>query len=159
MNNYEILSIAISIFSTLIAVLSIIIAFLANSKSHNLSMGQTEIQINQLITSTKQKVMDLSNQMAKLVSKEIKTKEENDELDIYKNSFNAAVENNLTAYNDACAKYLDKGKVDRERFKKLYQVEIRQLVEKKELKKYFDSVTSQYKCILKVYDKWENSEK
>ena len=64
----------------------------------------------------------------------------------------------INAYEEACAKYLDK-KVDRKRFQKMYRVEVPQLVEKPELKDYFDAITSRYKAILKVYEMWENAEK
>jgi hypothetical protein len=93
-----------------------------------------------------------------LVSKDRRTSEEEKQLEIYQRSFNAAVEGNINAYEEACAKYLD-GKVDRKRFGKNYRVALRQLIETPELKGYFDAVTSRYKAILKVYDSWENLEK
>lgn len=97
-------------------------------------------------------------QMAALISKDRRTSEEERQLEIYQRNFKAAVESNINAYEEACAKYLD-GKVDRRRFEKNYRVPLRQLVETAELKEYFDAVTSRYKAILKVYDQWENLEK
>jgi len=61
-------------------------------------------------------------------------------------------------YEDGCAKYLDE-KIDKDRFKKTYQVEIRNLLEANDLKAYFDPHSSRYKAIIKVYSAWENLEK
>ena len=78
--------------------------------------------------------------------------------DIVRQAFESARELNLNAYEEACAKYLD-GKVDKKRFKKNYHVEIRNLVENDNNKDKFDGVTSKYKCILEVYEEWNNLEK
>ena len=72
-----------------------------------------------------------------------------------KQALKTAQEQNLNAYEEACAKYLD-GKVDKERFKKNYSVEIRQLVEKYS-EKY--GATTPYKATIKVYNEWNNLEK
>lgn len=73
--------------------------------------------------------------------------------------FYSALEDLLNHYERACMLYID-GKIDKERFKKEYSTEIRNLVEKGEYKeRYFPPHTSKYKAILKVYDSWENLEK
>jgi hypothetical protein len=95
--------------------------------------------------------------LAPLLCKKDKTIEEQEQLKIYERMFNEAVESNLNAYESACSKYID-GKTDKERFIKLYKVEIRQLVEEPELKQYFDALTTRYKAITTVYNEWENLE-
>jgi hypothetical protein len=151
MTMYEIISI-------LIALGALIISLASYFKATSLSSASIELSINERITSTKERVSDISVQMSTLLSKDTLTSEEEKQIEIYKHSFDSAVENNLNAYEEACAKYLD-NKVDRKRFEKNYRIEIRQLVEKQELRKYFDGVTSRYKAILKVYGLWENLEK
>jgi ribosomal protein L17 len=121
-------------------------------------MANVELYINERITNTKDKVNEISMTMSPLLSRTNRSPEENNLLGAYKTVFESALENNINAYEEACAKYLD-GKVDKKRFKKTYCTEIRQLVESKDLKKYFDSITTRYKAVVKVYDEWENLEK
>jgi len=64
----------------------------------------------------------------------------------------------VNAYDHACSKYID-GKVDKARFKKNYQIEIRQLVQNEDLKHRFDPITSSHRPILNVYEEWENPER
>ncbi len=79
-------------------------------------------------------------------------------LEMYNVNFVAAIQAMLNMYDDACTKYLD-GKIDKERFKRNFFIEIRNLIERSTLKEHFDPTTSRYKAILKVYDEWENLEK
>lgn len=73
--------------------------------------------------------------------------------------FYSALEDLLNHYERACMLYID-NKIDKDRFKIEYFIEIRNVVEKGEYKeKYFPAHTSRYKAILKVYDEWENLEK
>lgn len=66
-----------------------------------------------------------------------------------------AKEGLLNAYENGCFKYID-NKIDKERFKKIYLIEIRNIVEDKSFKDKFDSNTSRYKAILKVYKEWND---
>ena len=111
-----------------------------------ISQGQIELEIHQMISRTKRDVLDIA------------LKIQGNQMGIVQQAFETAREMNLNAYDEACSKYLD-GKVDKERFKKNYHVEIRQLVENPNNKDKFDAVTSKYKCILAVYDEWNNLEK
>lgn len=79
---------------------------------------------------------------------------QNEMKEILSQALESAIEQNFNAYEEACAKYLDK-KVDKERFKKNYIVEIRQLVERNP-NKY--NTTSPYKATLRVYNEWNNLE-
>lgn len=152
MTNYEFLSIVIAAFALLISLSSI---YFGNRNAS----ASIELVINERITSTKEKVSDISILMTPLFAdKDNLTSKESKMLESYVKHFDAAIENNLNAYEEACAKFIDK-KVDKNRFKKIYISEIRQLVEKPELKKYFDGVSSKYKAILKVYNQWNNFER
>ncbi|GHX96278.1 hypothetical protein VCSRO67_3461 [Vibrio cholerae] len=127
----------------------------------DLQHGMVELEMRQAIENAKSKVNDISVIMAPLVAREDSEQglsiEDNKTLEIYRKNFNAAVQTLMNTYDDACSKYID-SKVDKVRFKKNYRYEIRNLLENKELKEYFDPLTSRYKPILNVYAEWENIE-
>lgn len=145
---YEIIAV---IFSLIGIVLSIISLIRANS-AHKIAQGQIELNIHQLINQTKKDVMDVSLIIAEKCYDDEEVKK------TLQQALNTANEQNLNAYEEACAKYLD-NKVDKERFKKNYYIEIRQLVENNINKDKFDAITSTYKAILEVYQEWYNLEK
>ncbi|MDP4273086.1 MAG: hypothetical protein Q8907_02290 [Bacteroidota bacterium] len=151
MSPYEIISVAFAFFALLISIYTII------DVRKNAS-AMVELAINERITNTKEKVSDVANIMTPIVAKQNRTDDENRMIELYEKQLDLAIENNLNAYEEASAKYIDK-KVDKTRFMKLYKTEIRQLVEDENLKKYFDGVSSQYKAILKLYREWEDLEK
>ena len=158
MTPFEVVSLILAFAAIIVSIIAYRKADTATTKANNIALGNFELYIGERITSTKEKVSDVSLQMATLISKQKRTADDEKVLAIFEKVFKAAVENNINAYEDACAKYLDK-KVDQIRFEKLYKAEIRQLVESDDLSEYFDGVTSKYKAILKVYDQWENLEK
>ncbi|WP_102313314.1 hypothetical protein BCV29_17990 [Vibrio cyclitrophicus] len=127
----------------------------------DLQHGMVELEMRQAIENAKSKVNDISIVMAPLVAREESEQglsvEDAKTLEIYRKNFNAAVQTLMNTYDDACSKYID-SKVDKVRFKKNYRYEIRNLLENKELKEYFDPLTSRYKPILNVYTEWENME-
>lgn len=125
---------------------------LANNANAS-AAASVEISIQSSINSTKEKIMDCTADMEGLVAKKNLNAEETRLLDMKQKRFNVAVENNLNSYESACAKYID-DKIDKVRFKKEYAAEIKNIVEDKNYKKYFDAVTSKYKAILKVYKEW-----
>lgn len=149
MTPYEIVAIIISGIGLLISIISIVRA----NNAHKIAQGQIELNIHQLLNQTKKDVMDVTLVIAEKCS-------DNDESmkAVLTQALNTANERNLNAYDEACAKYLD-NKVDKERFKKNYHIEIRQLVEDENNKSKFDANTSPYKGILKVYKEWNDLEK
>lgn len=147
----------IEIISIILSVVAIFISIVSLVWTNKSSSAQTELLINERITSTKEKVSDRASEMIPLQSKQTKTPDEENELKYRLQLFETARENHLNAYEEACAKYIDK-KVDKSRFKKMYKNEIKQLMEDINHKKFFDAITSKYKAILKVYNEWENLE-
>ena len=149
MTPYEIVAIIISGIGLLISIISIVRA----NNAHKIAQGQIELNIHQLLNQTKKDVMDVTLVIAEKCS-------DNDESmkAVLTQALNTANERNLNAYDEACAKYLD-NKVDKERFKKNYHIEIRQLVEDENNISKFDANTSPYKGILKVYKEWNDLEK
>lgn len=78
-------------------------------------------------------------------------KELNDEL--IKMVYESTKEEFLNAYDEACQKYLD-GKVDKERFKKSYFIEIQSIVKSVDFKQKYDTQSTPYKATVKVYNEW-----
>lgn len=154
-------SLLVSISAALFAKSSSKSANKISKENLDLQHGMVELEMRQAIENAKSKVNDISVVMAPLVAKEESSQALNDEdsktLEIYRKNFNASVQTLMNTYDDACSKYID-GKVDKIRFKKNYRYEIRNLLENKELKEYFDPLTSRYKPILNVYTEWENME-
>jgi hypothetical protein len=158
----------IAFFSLIVAIAAALFSWLASSKANQLSRENTNIQhglieleVRQSVEGAKSKINDISIIMAPLKAKSIKntiSEEEKETFAIYEKNFDAAIQTMLNTYDGACSKYID-CKVDKVRFKKDYHIEIRNLLERPELKEYFDPLTSRYKPILKVYDEWNNHER
>jgi hypothetical protein len=148
----------IEIFNISVASLALIISVITYITSSKNASAMVELSINERITTTKEKVSEMSMIMTPLLAKASLTPVEEKMIELYTKQFNLSIENNINAYEEACSKYID-GKVDKKRFKKLYKTEIRKLVEHKDLSNYFDALRSEFKAILKVYNEWENLEK
>jgi len=148
------------IISNLVAFLALAVSGVSYSKGAKMASASIEISLGARITTTKEKVSDIGSLMIPFISKtkSSRTIEEKRTIEGYDRLLDLAIENNLNAYEEACAKYIDK-KIDKIRFKKTYKSDIKKLVERSDLKQYFDGVTSEYKAILKLYDEWENLEK
>jgi len=134
------------IITLIIAGASLITAMysLSNSISHKkLIKGQVEIQISNRISSARNRRDDLA----------IKYKDELSN-NIVSAILDSADEDFLTAYDEACQKYIDK-KVDKERFKKSYRNQIKAIVENKNYNEYYNGLQSQYKATTTVYSEWE----
>lgn len=151
------LDIILSIFSLAISILAIFYANKANNSANKVANGEIELSIFSIIKETETRVMDLTIEMSKFDIENLNSQEEK-QYNILTMAFNQAIESNLNAYEEACAKYLD-GKVDVDRFSRMYHTPIRNLVEHEDYEKYFKPITSSYKCILKVYKRWHNLEK
>lgn len=156
--------ILLPLIAIIVSIIAICQSSKANTKSNEatntankISAGQIELNISMLIKETENRVIDLAIAMSKYFKDNLSDSEKK-ELEFLQNAYNQAVESNLNAYEEACAKYLD-SKTDKERFKRMYYVPIRRLLENKELKEYFPAHNSSYKCILKVYDEWFNLER
>ena len=149
MTGYEITAIVIAAIGLIISIISIMMSFSA----HKISQGQIELEIHQLINQAQKDVLDISIVMVEKLPDNSK-----DAKIMIKKALNAAYERNLNAYEEACAKYLD-NKVDKDRFKKNYHLDIRNLVQNEQFQDKINPLTSPYKAILKVYNEWNNLEK
>lgn len=127
--------------SFIISIIAIVISLISLYQSNKSAHGQIEIDIRNMITSARNRYEDLVL--------------DNRDNDIYILILKSSLENLINVYDEACSKYLD-NKVDKKRFKKLYYTEIKNLVENKETKPYYDTITSKFQDTIKVYKEWNN---
>ena len=126
----------------------------------NLNHGMLELELRQSIGEATTNLSKLSIEMAPLKVKEENggiTEEERKVLDIFSLSLTTLTQTLLNAYDNGCAKYID-DKIDKDRFKKSFHFEVRNLLASESLKEFFHPTTTRYKAILKVYNEWENLE-
>ena len=140
-----------------LSVFAIAISIIALRKSWKAASASIELGIATEIRASKDRTSDLCIQMSAFQSEDKRTEDEERRFQATSKAFWAAIENNINAYENACAKYAD-NKVDRHRFKKIYKTEIRKLVQNPKFAKYFDEVKSEYRNILNVYKEWEHLE-
>lgn len=81
--------------------------------------------------------------------------EKNPDSNVLPKALMMAGENYRNVYEDACSKYID-GKIDKKRFKNMYQKEIRKLVEDNPHKEFYASAQSPYTCTISVYNEWRD---
>lgn len=106
--------------------------------------GQLEIQLRELINAASHEITYYGVEL-----------EKNPTSNILIRSFESAEEQYRNAYEEACSKYLD-GKIDKERFEKMYLIEIQNLVTNTDQKIHYDATQSHYRCTLAVYNQWFN---
>jgi len=161
-------AVMVSILSLLVALASFFFSMISHSKSNALSQENTRLANGMLELEVRSSISNVSLQVNEIalklrpVQKRRKAKdfspEEEEEYQSLLLHWKAANQNMLTAYDEACAKYLD-NKIDKVRFKRNFHHEIRNLLESDGLKQFFDPHTSRFKAIIKVYTEWENLEK
>jgi len=149
----ELANVLISVIAVIVSSVAILvstrISSIANDFSKTAMMaqkGQTEIMVREMISTAIRHYDDMA----------IKT--ESTPTEINAELLNSALEGVCNAYDEACSKYID-GKVDRERFKKLYCDEIRQWVENKSNVDKYHEPQTKYKATAKVYKEWNDLEK
>ena len=149
----------IAIIAAVISLGSVIFAFITSHRATALQTGMVELTLRQAVENAKSNINKTALEINALRAKETLTEKEKAAELIYQSIFDSTIESKLNIYDSACAKYID-GKIDKDRFKKDYHIEIRNLVNDEDLKKqYFDPTTSSYKPILKVYKEWNDLEK
>ena len=152
--------------SFLLAILALVLSALASSKANTisgeqlkLSHAQVEINVrNQIIDSrryTEQFYQDNADFLAKDPKK--LTDDEKKKRERLAVAANSAIEGYISALDDACQKHLD-GKLDKVRFRKGYQREIRQAVQNEAHEDFFKTGHA-FHALIKVYEEWENPEK
>lgn len=115
--------------------------------ANQMQKAQIEMQMRELVSTARSRYQD---RVAQFVG--------NEDSDVHIALVSAAQEDVLNAYDEICSKYLDDGKVDKVRFKKLYHDEIRQLVtDPSNVEKYREPQTK-FHATNKVCNEWNNLE-
>lgn len=138
MQTSDIITLILGIVSFITACGTILLSF----KYNKLVQAQVEMQIRERITYARTRYEDLIINH----SKELDDK-------LIKMVYESTKEEFLNAYDEACQKYLDK-KVDKERFKKSYFIEIQSIVKSEDFKQKYDTQSTPYKATVKVYNEW-----
>lgn len=149
----DFISIIIASFSVIISIVALNKSSKASSAALSIQHASVELEIRNAIENSKNQIQNLSITFAPLKVKSNRTPDEDALFDFHQKALNSGIESLLNQYDDACAKYID-GKIDKHRFKKTYNKEIRNIVENKEFEEYFNPTTSNYKPILIVYKEW-----
>jgi hypothetical protein len=127
--------------------------------SRDVAIGAAESSLRSAISTTRQRVEDRALQIATILNGrrrcDLKVADER-MLEPHEKAFRSAVEDNLNAYEDACAKYRD-GKIDIARFKKMYINEIQNLcvVKDSPITEFMNPEgASKFQAIWRVYREW-----
>ncbi len=143
----------LNLFISLIAIGISGLSLYRSSKSakmaNNIRMGQEELEIRKMLSVARRDFLDIAEKINDGVS--------DDKGDFLLRRFDAVKEDFANVYDEACMKYLD-GKIDKDRFKKSYNVEIRRMVEDPAFKKLYDDISTKFQATVKVYKEWNHSE-
>ena len=154
MDTYQVVTTVISILALVVSVVSIVVNLYQRKKILGLQYAGSELAIRQSISDARNRVDDISLKTAELIA----SLPDDEKKKIISMSFESAVENNLNAYEEACMKYLD-DKIDRERFQKSFQNELRRISENEQYSKYLQKPGTRFYAILAVLEEWENKER
>lgn len=143
-----------AVVSAAIAVISALVSIYFAHRSQAAQSGGLELEIRASIRDTRARVRELSMANIKTLTANADNPDGGDpHYKAIKLAFDEAVEDNLNAYDEACAKYLD-GKVDKTRFKKNYENEIRELFDAAPLQKFLGGKNSRFYNLDRVYKLW-----
>jgi len=129
----------------IISIIALVNSSIAAKMMNNLTKGQVEMQLHEMITTAKHHYT------------EICLKHPNSS-ELVEGFILAAKEDVQNAYDEACQKYID-GKIDKERFRKSYFSQIRELVNSPATKDSYIGIQSNFQATKKVYDEWYNLER
>ena len=154
MTSYEIVAIVLSSVAIFATGVNILFYFRLTKEYNGLvleqnkiAQGQAETSIRELIMSARRNIEEVSEKIA------LSGNLEETSGKIYSQMLESAQEDLRNAYEEACSRYRD-GKVDKERYKRMYYTEIRQLVEDPTQNEYYNNIKSRYECTIKVYEEW-----
>ena len=140
------------VFSSVAFLVSLSFTLIYRSKLLGIQYANAEMVIRTAVSNARSRVEDFTLEFAKLPEDLSDEKQE-----ALKKALSSRVENVINTYEEACMKYID-NKIDKKRFRKSFQKEIRQLVEDTAHEAYFKEPQSHFHAILKLYKEWENLE-
>lgn len=126
-----------------------IITFFVYRYTKKQSDAQMEIAVREMISSARSNLRQIiitDTSVKEALLNEAKAKEA---------LLNEAKEELLNAYDEACAKYIDK-KIDKKRFKRMYYGEIKNIVKDNEFQKMINWPKSKFPHIVQVHQEWDS---
>ncbi|OBZ14625.1 hypothetical protein A8L34_11935 [Bacillus sp. FJAT-27264] len=160
-------AIIVTILGVIIAAASLVVSILAMKKANKASeesnrlternnqfaSGQIEIQLSQRIDEAKQVLVDAS-----LKLNELPNNTNDSSRSFFDSNLKTAKERYVNSYEHACGLYND-NKIDRDRFKKQYYIEIRGLFESNSFNDFLHPEgTSRFEAVWRVYKEWNKLE-
>lgn len=145
----DILAVVLSVLSLVVSAVNLYKYIMLTTQYNSMVNTQTLTAQGALETQIRSAISEVTHDIVTLAV-EI---EKNPTSKMLQSAYYAAEEIYRNTYEDACGKYLD-GKIDKERFKKMYQREIRRLVEEEPHKEYYSGLQTPYASTAAVYKEW-----
>lgn len=162
----EIITIVISLGSLVVAGIALSQSSRASSTANaiaaeNLKLmhAQVEIDLRNQINESRRNVEEFYRANDDFLARDVAslTEDERKKRERLKTAAGSLIEGYVSALDAACQKYID-GKIDKIRFKKGYQREVRQAVQDDSHRDFF-KVGHGYNALIRVYEEWENPER
>lgn len=147
----------IAIIALVVSIISIYKSHQANSIANELRKENNDLQITTNKLQIAQVEMEIRSMISNAKAKFFELAKYANSGGLEQNQFQATLEEVCNAYDEACAKYLD-GKIDKNRFKKTYSVEIRNWVSNECAKDKYVQPHTNFNATVKVYEEWNNLE-
>lgn len=158
MTTYEKISLVISSIAIIVAIFSLVKASTSARAAQKSQYAFLELAIREQVNLAKGRILALAEKFSELpLPMEPRSFQDKQKAKTLGGALDAAYEDFLNVYEDACAMYRD-GKLDGERFKKSYRSAIRELFSDEHYKGLLDGVSSRYKAIQATYREWEDTE-
>ena len=133
----------------LVSVINVVLYFRLQGKYNEMTktqmltaQGAVETQVRNSISDANKEVLHYATEV-----------EKNPSSKVTQQAYFSAEEMYRNAYEDACAKYLDR-KIDVERFEKMYKQEIYKLVNDPQQKEFYATNQTTYASTVAVYKNW-----
>src|SRR5574344_539352 len=133
----------------LVSVINVVLYFRLQGKYNEMTRTQMLTAQGAIETQVRNSISDATKEVLYYAT-EI---EKNPSSNVIKHAYFSAEEMYRNAYEDACAKYLDR-KIDVERFEKMYKQEINKLVNDPQQKEFYATNQTPYASTVAVYKKW-----
>ena len=127
--------------SLLVSAINAVLYFRLQGKYNEMTKTQTSTAQGAIETQVRNSISDATEV------------EKNPSSKVTQQAYFSAEEMYRNAYEDACAKYLDR-KIDVERFEKIYKQEIYKLVNDPQQKEFYATNQTTYASTVAVYKKW-----
>ena len=135
--------------SLLVSAINAVLYFRLQGKYNEMTKTQTSTAQGAIETQVRNSISDATKEVLHYATEV----EKNPSSKVTQKAYFTAEEMYRNAYEDACAKYLDR-KIDVERFEKMYKQEIYKLVNDPQQKEFYATNQTTYASTVAVYKNW-----